>query len=211
MDNVILADGDVNLADNHHPIESRERILEEAGRLFIEQGYHRLSMRRLAESVGISKAGIYHHFEDKETLFLAVLVDCLEALEEVILQVETASGSARDKIAMLVRLILGMPPRRRAMIRLSSQEMGQISPAARQSFNVIYHQKFIGRVAALLAQGTAVGEFKPIPAPTLTWALLGLMYPYFYSAHAGDIGATAETVEQLVDIFFNGIGAHGQV
>ena len=51
----------------------REDILRQATRLFIAHGYSGLSMRRIAEAVGISKAGIYYHFRDKESLFLAIL------------------------------------------------------------------------------------------------------------------------------------------
>ncbi len=50
-------------------MDSREKILEQARQLFASQGYRGLSMRQIAEVVGISKAGIYYHFKDKEDLF----------------------------------------------------------------------------------------------------------------------------------------------
>lgn len=191
-----------------HSAESRTRILNEANRLFIEQGYHRLSMRQIAENAGISKAGIYHHFKDKEALFLAVLTDCLEKLELVILEAEQTDGPVKDKISVMVHRILNLPPRQRAIIRLASQEMGHITQSSRLSFNKIYHQKFIGRMAGLLARGAEAGEFQSIEPMTMTWALLGLIYPYLYPSHADYIGTSAETINQLLDIFFNGVAAH---
>jgi AcrR family transcriptional regulator len=49
------------------------RIIEEATCLFVASGYCGISMREIAEAVGISKAGLYYHFRDKEDLFLAIL------------------------------------------------------------------------------------------------------------------------------------------
>ena len=57
----------------HEGSVSRERIIAEATRLFVAFGYHRISMREIAEATGISKAGLYYHFRDKEELILEIL------------------------------------------------------------------------------------------------------------------------------------------
>ena len=46
-------------------------ILDAAVRLFSESGYDGVSMRRIAEEAGVSKANIYHHFASKEALNFA--------------------------------------------------------------------------------------------------------------------------------------------
>ena len=61
------------------PADIPERIAEEATRLFVANGYHGVSMREIAEAVGISKAGLYYHFRDKEDLFIAILTANLSA------------------------------------------------------------------------------------------------------------------------------------
>jgi len=185
--------------------ESRARILQEATRLFMEDGYHHMSMRRLAERAELSKAGIYHHFKDKESLFVAVLRKYLDCLEQLIIEAEQRPGQVQDKVSAVVEAILGQSPVQRAIIRVASQEMGQLSQSSRDTFKETYHRQFIGRIAALLARGIEAGEFSPADPMILTWALLGLMYPYFYAAHNDYIGATKETIGQLLDIFFNGV------
>ena len=44
----------------------RQEILAQARHLFLEQGYHGLAMRSIAEAVGVTKAALYYHFKDKE-------------------------------------------------------------------------------------------------------------------------------------------------
>ena len=59
----------------------QQRILDEAARLFITLGYGGASMRKIAAAVGVSKAALYYHFEDKEALLLAIIVANLERIE----------------------------------------------------------------------------------------------------------------------------------
>lgn len=54
-------------------IAKREEILERALEVFAEKGYRRASLREIAESVGLSQAGLLHHFSSKEELFAEVL------------------------------------------------------------------------------------------------------------------------------------------
>ena len=54
---------------DRHPDEgdTRERILDVALDLFIEQGYDKTSLRQIAEPLGFTQAAIYYHFAAKRT------------------------------------------------------------------------------------------------------------------------------------------------
>lgn len=52
---------------------SKEDILERTAPLFASEGYAATSMRDLARACGITPAALYHHFADKEQLYLEVL------------------------------------------------------------------------------------------------------------------------------------------
>lgn len=49
--------------------DTRTLILDAARELFVARGYEQVSMRKIAELVGLSPTAIYFHFRDKETLF----------------------------------------------------------------------------------------------------------------------------------------------
>jgi AcrR family transcriptional regulator len=184
----------------------RAEILAAAERLFIARGYHGLAMRELAEAVGVSKAALYYHFKDKEELFLAMLSGYLESMEAVIDQIRAVEATARGRIRRLVEAILSQPDEQRAIIRLSSQEMSQLSPAARQAFNQAYHRKFIDNIQAILQEGILSGELRPVDPAVATWALLGMMYPYFYPAHSSEMPGVELVAGQLITIYLEGIG-----
>lgn len=185
------------------PQDIRDHILQQSARLFVDRGYHGLSMRELAEAVGVSKAALYYHYRDKEDLFMAVLTSNLDRIEQVINEARKAP-SARLRIEQMVQAIFQRAPEQRAMIRLASQEMDHLSAAARAEFSRIYHEKFIGQVEAIIAEGVRNGELRPMNPGLVTWLLLGMMYPFFYAAHAGEMTSFDETTTLMLEIFFDG-------
>lgn len=50
-----------------------ENILNVASKLFLEKGFERTRMQDIAETAGISKGAIYHHFKSKEEIINAVI------------------------------------------------------------------------------------------------------------------------------------------
>ena len=60
----------------------REKILNTATQLFIQKGSEKTSMQDIAQTAGISKGAIYHHFKSKDEIVLAVIRSRQELMEE---------------------------------------------------------------------------------------------------------------------------------
>ena len=63
----------------------RGEILDAARRMFADEGYEQVSMRRLAERIEYSPTTIYLYFEDKDDLFRAV---CEETFSKLVRRLE---------------------------------------------------------------------------------------------------------------------------
>ena len=59
--------------------EGAQRILRIAGPLFAAKGFNGVSINDIAEAVGGSKANIFHHFPNKQALYLAAIDTACEA------------------------------------------------------------------------------------------------------------------------------------
>ena len=59
---------------------SRDKILEVAEALFAQRGFAGVGLREVAESAGLGKSSLFHHFASKVQLYLAVLVARLVGL-----------------------------------------------------------------------------------------------------------------------------------
>ena len=78
-----------------------ERILDAAAALFARHGFEQTSLKSLADAVGLSKAGLLHHFPSKETLFDAARGLVGELGLRILDQVAPLPpGPARDKRAL---------------------------------------------------------------------------------------------------------------
>ena len=75
----------------------RREILAGARACFARYGYEGATVRRLEEQIGLSRGAIFHHFRDKDSLFLAVAED------DTALMVETV---ARHGLVQVMRDLL---------------------------------------------------------------------------------------------------------
>ena len=56
-----------------NPEQTRERILQAAGRLFYREGIRPVAMDSVAAAAGVTKPTLYYHFDSKENLVVAYL------------------------------------------------------------------------------------------------------------------------------------------
>jgi AcrR family transcriptional regulator len=54
-------------------METRQQILSEARELFLKKGLSGVSMRAVADGVGVSATALYRHFNDKDALLASLL------------------------------------------------------------------------------------------------------------------------------------------
>lgn len=180
----------------------RDRILQTATVQFVERGYDGVSMREIAEACGITKAALYYHFAGKAELLAQIFSDYLDQIAELVEQCQARPGSVEDRVRWLIGRIFEMPAEHRAIIRLAPHDFARLNEDDQRTFGKSYYGRFLQPLGALLAEGAASGELRPIDPDLGTWMLLGLLYP-FLAPPAAEV-APEDTVTQLVDVFFHG-------
>jgi AcrR family transcriptional regulator len=81
---------------------SRSAILDEAARLATVEGIGGLSLSRLAESVGMSKSGLFAHFGSKEELQLATVETANAIFDAQVLEPAAAATSGLERLRRLL-------------------------------------------------------------------------------------------------------------
>src|SRR5882762_2577885 len=77
-------DGGMPRVSQDHLEARRRQILDGARACFARHGYEGATVRRLEEEIRLSRGAIFHHFRDKESLFLAVAEDDAAAMVETV-------------------------------------------------------------------------------------------------------------------------------
>lgn len=83
-----------------HLAARRRQILDGARRCFAQYGYEGATVRRLEETIGLSRGAIFHHFRDKDTLFFELAREDAERMADV---------ASREGLIQVMRDMLAHP------------------------------------------------------------------------------------------------------
>ena len=82
----------------------RRSILDAARELFVNEGYHNVSIRKIAERIEYSPAALYGYFPSKDDIFFALAEEGLSLLGHQELAAEPTADPLEDVRAMIWRL-----------------------------------------------------------------------------------------------------------
>ncbi len=80
--------------------EKRQKIIDIASNLFLENGYEGISMSEISTCVGGSKATLYNYFSSKEDIFVAVMLANARKLAEKAYSVLDKKLNIKDKFEL---------------------------------------------------------------------------------------------------------------
>jgi AcrR family transcriptional regulator len=82
--------------------DTRTAVLENAKRLFAQRGYSGVSVRDIAKACGIRAASLYHHFPNKERLYLATMAFAFADKAEAIVRAVGIDGSPQERLTQFI-------------------------------------------------------------------------------------------------------------
>jgi AcrR family transcriptional regulator len=157
----------------------RQEILSAALDVFANEGYHQLSMRKLAEKIEYSPTTIYLHFKDKAELFECVCEQTFEQLSDILCQIVRAATDPLEAFQQSCRAYVDFGLRHpdqytvaflldsgQRVAPLAPEEVLQKFPKAMEAFYLLR-----GGVADCMARGKfVVGD--PDLVSQVVWAAL---------------------------------------
>jgi len=84
--------------------DRKEEIFETASQLFGERGYNAVSMRDLAEALGIKAASLYNHIASKQELLSTIIISVAETFTEGMNEIICSRKSTVEKLNKVIEL-----------------------------------------------------------------------------------------------------------
>lgn len=192
----------------HHvdPQVKRREISRIAARVFYEKSYEGASMQDIAEAVGLTKAGLYHHIGSKDELLFEIMNFGMDILQEMVVDKVKDIADPREKLAQTIAGHINLIVRARDLeITVILHENRSLRGAFRKKINsrkrhyIEFLQEMIARV-----QDRAGG--KPMISPSLAaFALLGMVnWLYQWYRREGPV-KQHELTTTYTDFFFRGL------
>jgi TetR/AcrR family transcriptional repressor of mexJK operon len=134
-------------------------ILQAATEAFFELGYERASMDEIAAKAAVSKATVYSHFRNKESLFEAIIRELCQRLVTPLRLGETDRGDPEETLTAFARSYIEvlLDPASLALHRLLVAETPRNSELAAASYRG-GGARAVRSLAEYLAQETAKGN-----------------------------------------------------
>ncbi len=185
----------------------RERIIEEAVKLFYARGFTGTTLDDIAAELGVTKPFIYTHFRSKVELLAAL---CTPTIELSLAAVENAAQEPGDPSRRLHRAVVDFTHvvlSRQANIAIFFREEKSLAPEALAEINAL-RRKFDRVLSELLAEGVAAGEFR-IADVNLAALAIGGMISWAYTWHRpGGRLKLEEMCARMADLALQMVGAH---
>jgi AcrR family transcriptional regulator len=183
--------------------ETRKRILEAALRLFMEEGYEKATMRRIAQDAGLTPGATYYHFPSKENIvfhfYESSFADHVAAVDRIL---ETERG-LRERLSGVIAAHLKVAEPfhsiSKALYRTAADPAHPLSPFSAESKSL--RDKNIGIFARAL-EGHTSGLTKPVreKLPELLWLYkMGVILFWLYD-DSPEQAKTYRFLDQTSDI-----------
>lgn len=151
---------------------TRERILEAAVRVFSHKGYHDARVDEIVEESHTSKGAVYFHFPSKEQIFLALVDEFAELLEEKLLDSIRSEGDGVRGVDAALRVGLDTFGKYRSLAKIFLiQAVGLGSAFEEKRLQIL--NRFAEVIRTYLDQAVADGDIPPIDTRIAAYAWIG--------------------------------------
>jgi len=189
----------------------KEEIFDAALAAFNKKGYYETSIDDIAKTAGISKGGIYHHFDSKKGLFIGLfharVNRYFNALKEQIQDTADASDRLNDlveKSEQIFQQNIEMLKFCLEFIVISARD-----DEIRKEVTAFYNNR-VDIFTRIVNDGMAAGAFKAVDARSAARTLYFLSMGFFLTCFTADIDFD-KTVQHALNMktFFEGIKRQG--
>jgi len=184
----------------------RDEILRRAAHLFLERGFEITSLADIAEAIGISKAGLYYHFESKQGLLAAIINFGHEILELEFEKQLADCHSDEDALRRLISTYALVITREddAAFANLAIEEMKSLLPADREQI-AERKRAFLNRIRERLQRLAAAGRLRDVDITAATHTLAGMVLwlPKWY--HQPGRLSAKQMAKQITDLAMHAV------
>jgi AcrR family transcriptional regulator len=179
------------------------RILEQAARLICRRGFEATSMQEIADTCGLTKAGIYHYVETKQALLVAIMHYGMDLFEEEILQQVTGIPDPVERLrATMARNIRLVESSKEVAIILNEHQT--LASAERRALNARKKQ-YVSFLEATFREAIERRQIRPVDPTVAAFSFLGVILwtPNWY--RTGGRIPLPHLIDGMADLFFKGL------
>lgn len=188
-------------------LDARERILAAAETLFRQRGYSNITMRDIAEAVGIRQPSLYYHFSSKEQLFVTVTEQVFERHRQGLQQALCEAGSdLRAQLHAASHWFISQPPLH--FLSLMHTDMPALSEEHIQRLSLIAFQSVFDPLRQAFVAAQERGQIRDVKPNTLAGLFLSAMDGMNYANTLPETSSKEVMVSDVISVMLDGLQSH---
>ena len=184
-------------------IETKERILAAALKVFGEKGYHPATMAEIAEAANVGKGTLYWYFSSKEELFTGIIEQQIQTVNlELRSVLEAAEQPFPELLLAFTKVFLDYSYNKRQLSRIfMGTPLGFSDELRERMFS--WHKEFLAINTELIQLGLRKGFFSPgLEVERVVTAFTGLLFAFggrqFMEENGDQVEAEAVFIRDLI-------------
>jgi TetR/AcrR family fatty acid metabolism transcriptional regulator len=187
-------------------VATRERILDGALDVFARKGYHRAIVDDIVRASGTSKGAVYHHFPNKEAVFVALVDDFAELLASRLAATVSTRHGALARVDGALTAVLTTFAENERLARLILLEAVSLGPAYQRKRAEVA-DRFAALIQGYLDEAVADGSLPAVDTRVVTLAWLGAVNEIVVQWLHGGVSDLAATIPTLTRVLLRSIGS----
>jgi len=185
-------------------VNQRQRILEEAAKLFKAKGFVGTSMRDLGGEVGMEAASMYNHIKSKDEILESICFYVSNTYISQLAEVQQINTSYKEKLQSLIRQHIRLMLEDGAAVSVANNDWKYLTGDKLTEFKEA-RKSYERGFAALLEQGIACGELQPVNVSVALFTILSAVrWVELWYRPGRDVSAE-ELEENILTILLNGL------
>lgn len=198
LDSLTLKD-----SSSYHHGNLRQTLLLAAAEMISENGIESLSLRKLAEMVGVSRTAAYHYFQDKNDLLCAIAANGFRRWQMSLNQLESNSLPERDKFEQYILGYIAFATNNPEEYELMFGRCIWKQSKCTQELQDISHATFQHQVEMIShwqSTGLVIGD-NPLRSAQIIWGTLHGIAKLFIDGVYTDVNRVEEIVLSALPMF----------
>lgn len=198
------------MTENDDSQNTRKIILERARELFLSLGYHKTTMRAIAEAAGLSTGPLYFHFHNKAEVFFQICSEAFDCLIADIHRVAKKNGHAALRLRDIYysyKSFYYQEPQLFEIMHLATNPMAGIDlpqPLAETLSEKL--QVLVQIMEDIIREGISRHELRPIAPRQLALYLYSVAEGVFFSSRSGILQQSEVSLDEMIETAIDLIG-----